>query len=1033
MGNSPMEDFLLAVLGIAVFWLVSKQLNRSSEERNLEELNASLSRFEARLRNLERVVREAAEAPVPQPGEAVAKSVPLSDQIHVVPAPSPTPIPIPKPPPSPEPLRPQPAPASEFPASGFVVRPVLSGMTQPASAAKTAASRIPPAPPPLPAPAATDPVRSLSIEERLGQNWLNKLGITALVLGVAGFLGYKLGTLGPLGKSLVGLAVSLALLGGGLLLERRSKYRIFAGAAIAGGWALTFFVTFALYHVEAMRVLHSQGVDLVLMMIAAAAMVWHSLSYKSQVVTSLAFLLAFVTVGISEVTLFSLVAGAILALALVIITAREYWFKLAIAGVAGVYLNHFLWLHRVLPEGGRPGHAFPAFFASAGLLLFYWLLFRLAYVLRVPRTPQQETFASFAAILNSAGLMSLLKFQSSHPEWAFAALLTLGVAEFVFAFVARPRSRTAFVVLSTIASLLLLAAIPFRFGSATWSLLWLLEAELLFVTGLRLPEKIFRRLGILAGFATLAQLLLIGVTPVFLYRQAQADPSRHLPLTVALLTTAILFWFNGEYSKHRWSSIANEELDRGGLGVTSYLALPAAGLGLWLYVPGDWTIAAWLVVALALAWCADRLASRDLAMQCDLLALSAVVRAGLINLGDKLGTNLGSGLGTNLGSGRSPVLLAGPLSLRDITIVLAGALLYLGMRRKTRAQGFDVDYIPALYSWAATTLLAVLLWSEIPSIVLAVAWAAFGVTLFELGFGLHRRYLLHQGYALLAMSFVRILFVDMVWTEVAPAHSRITTVAPLIVVYFWVYQRATSRSMDSPAEQFAAAAAAWAGTIATGALLLLEVRLEWVAISWALLALVLLLAGWLLQRDLFVAQSLTLLAASAGRALVFNLLAPAPVTADLFQSRLFCAGAVCLAMFLALPIAFQVRRRYVEKGLEPGSLWQQLLRQPEQSFFFVPLVLVTTLLALELRAGVITIGWSALGVLAFLFALLVGERSYRLAGLSLLLLGVGKIVFVDIWHATPTDRYITLIVMGIALLLVSFLYSRYREKILEFL
>jgi uncharacterized membrane protein len=81
----------------------------------------------------------------------------------------------------------------------------------------------------------------------------------------------------------------------------------------------------------------------------------------------------------------------------------------------------------------------------------------------------------------------------------------------------------------------------------------------------------------------------------------------------------------------------------------------------------------------------------------------------------------------------------------------------------------------------------------------------------------------------------------------------------------------------------------------------------------------------------------------------------------------------------------------------------------------------------------ITVTWSALGVGVFLLALLVHERSYRFAGLGLLLLGVGKILFVDIWHLAPTDRYITLIVMGIALLLVSFLYTRYRETILKFL
>jgi hypothetical protein len=82
-------------------------------------------------------------------------------------------------------------------------------------------------------------------------------------------------------------------------------------------------------------------------------MIWHSLLYKSQVVTSLAFLLAFCTVGISHVTVFSLVAGLLLAVGLVYVTSREHWYQLELAGFVSVYLNHFLWLQRVLPEGGQ--------------------------------------------------------------------------------------------------------------------------------------------------------------------------------------------------------------------------------------------------------------------------------------------------------------------------------------------------------------------------------------------------------------------------------------------------------------------------------------------------------------------------------------------------------------------------------------------------------------------------------------------------------------------------------------------------------
>jgi uncharacterized membrane protein len=114
--------------------------------------------------------------------------------------------------------------------------------------------------------------------------------------------------------------------------------------------------------------------------------------------------------------------------------------------------------------------------------------------------------------------------------------------------------------------------------------------------------------------------------------------------------------------------------------------------------------------------------------------------------------------------------------------------------------------------------------------------------------------------------------------------------------------------------------------------------------------------------------------------------------------------------------------------------WLQFtLARPEQLLFFLPLVLVTIMLAHEMRAGMITVAWSALGVSVFLCALWLRERSYRLAGLGLLLLGVGKILVIDIWKLAPSDRYITLIVMGSALLLVSFLYTRYREAILKLL
>jgi hypothetical protein len=1011
-----MEDFVLVVLVLAVLWLFIRTRGRAADRRKLAEHNDLIGRLHQRVLLLEEAARAASPATQQPVAEPIVRGGPFPAAVVATSAEQGVPQLL-------EPLVVAqtvavPVSVSVDAVPQDIVLPMPSAPYETASAAEAAelpteipAAHVPPPPPP--------PKRHVSFEERFGQNWLNKLGIVAVVIGLAGGLGLLLRTIGPAGKSAIGIVLSLAILGGGILLERKQQYRIFARALIGGGWALTFFVTFALYHVDALQVLQSQTVDLVLMLIVAAAMVAHSLKYKSQVVTSLAFLLAFVTVGISHVTMFSLVAGALLAVGLVYVVAREYWFELGLAGLVGVYLNHFLWLHRVLPDGGQLGHPFPEFVSSAALLLFYWLIFRLFYVLRVPKTRRQELVSSFSAILNSVGLMSLLKYQSSHPEWAFYGLLTLGVAEFVFAFVAQRRWRGAFVVLSSIASILLLAAVPFRFSGSHWTLLWLLEAEVLFIAGLRMKEVVFRRLGVIAGFVTTAQLLVTGIAPLIDFRQAHVDTTHHVHLGITLFSAAVLFWFNSEFCTRRWDFIVADEIDRAGLVFTSYMALGVATLALWVFFPGAWTILAWLVAVLVLAWFADRLSSRNLATQADILAAGAILRAATVNL---FVSDHWHGL-----------------SVRAITVALSGVLLYVSMRRKTHAHGIVADYIAPAYSWAAAALIGTLLWYELEPIAVAVAWGVFGLLLFEVGTMLRRGYLRHQGYVLLAASFVRLWFSNLNVGDASHFLSpRLYTILPLIAAYFWVYQRlhAEEQRAEFPVSSFernAGVVAAWFGTVAASALLYFEVRPDWVGIAWALFALGLIALGWWLQRTLFVAQSLVLLLAAAVRELMFHLFSPEPLATAFTSSRVFCVGAACALMLLALPLAFRVRSQLAPQAAAKSDWRRYTLFRPEQPFFFTPLVLIAVLLFIQLHAGMITMGWVVLGLLAFLFALTVGERSYRLAGLSLLMLGVCKIIIYDIWRISLTDRFLTLIVMGAALLLVSFLYSRYKETVLKFL
>jgi hypothetical protein len=966
-----MEDFLIFVLIVAVVWLLFRQ--------------ATLSE---RLRHLEEQASQIRTAPVEMARPAVPEPAPVA------------------------------APAAPKPVFVTTPAPVPLAYTTLKVETPAPAFRMPVMPPkPEPVVPVVEPKPRVSLEERLGANWLNKLGIATLVIGLALFLGIQLRNIGPAGKSAVGMALSLAILVGGVWLERRAKYRVFARALIGGGWALTFFCTFAMYHVAAMQVLHSQAMDLVLMLMVAGAMVAHSLRYHSQVVTSLAFLLAFVTVGISDVTLFSLVAGALLAVALAVIVYREAWFELALAGVAGVYWNHYLWLHRVLPHGGHVGQAFPELLPSAALLLLYWLIFRLVYVLRVPAESDSGSTATaaIAAVVNSTGLLALLKYQSSHPEWAFAGLLALGAAEMVLAFVSRSRkNRTAFVVLSTIAVVELVAAIPFRFSGDNWPLLWIVEAEALFIAGVRLREIAFRRLGMLVATLTASWLLMHGVFVLVLDGGNRAG---HPALTTALMTTAVLLWFNGELAARVWPELRLQpEFDALWLGLLSCLGTASMAAAMWLVVPTAWVVVAWMALSLVMGYGARRLDSARFATQADALAIVALVRLYWVNV--ELSPDA-----------------HGFVWMRALSMALVAAMFYVAAGRRFATYILALPYVAAAYTWAAAAVVATLPYVEVPTPYIGLAWGGFALVLLELGLLRRWEFLRQQAYALFAACFVRMFAANLDLDHVGVAsNSRLYTVLPLVAAYVWVYERIRRTETAKSLDRVVGVAAVWCGLVAAMMLLYVQLPGEDVLPAWAAMALVLMGTAAVLERGVLVAQALSVAVAATLRAVFVNFWLPERsrlwASAGLSVRAVTVAGA-CAILLLALPMAFAYRRRVRGTTVAtPLDLW---LARPEQTFYFLPLALLTVLLAVELRAGMITVGWSALGVVAFLFALAVKERSFRLSGLALLMLSVAKILVMDIWHTSPTDRYITLIVVGAALLLVSFLYSRYKETLLKLL
>ena len=897
---------------------------------------------------------------------------------------------------------------------------------------------IPPEPRPVPPPTLkseepkfsfTERYKSaLNVEEALGTNWLNKLGVGLLVSGVAFFLAFQLKTLGPAGKVLVGYVTSVALLGAGIWFERNHRYQILARAGVGGGWALLFFTTYAMYHVAAAHVLSSQALDLVLMLIVAGAMVWHTLRYRSQVVTGLAFILAFLTVTISHSNVYSLSAGAVLALALVIIVGRMQWFVLELFGILASYLNHYLWLRPIIEPMQRHRHPFPEFAASAGLLSLYWIIFRVSYLLRKPQTARQEHISSVAAVLNTVLLLVLFKYQSTHPEWAFWALLTIGAIETLLAQLPiTRRRRSAVIVLSTLGVILLLAAFPFRYSGNNLSVLWLLEAEALLLIGVWNREVIFRRLGLLASALAAGQMISVNAARVLGMRIDGGDVRSDFPLAMIFGIAAVVFYADAHWIARRWNAMFFHDVDKRLTRYLSYIAALMAIVGLWIAFPEAWTAVAWCAFGLALAFAGRRFAISEFGYQAYAAGAAAVVRVFAINLETTSTTH--------------------HVSIRLLSMGAVALLLY-ATAWLSRGESDDLQVVPYFsdwrlvvrdaYSWMASFLLGLLAWYELRPVGVAVAWAVGGLFLLELGLTSKSRALRLQAYVAFLASFARIFFLNLNASgfpgEVSP---RVYTVVPLVFAYFYAYWRlgeTESEVTRLERKLRAAEICSYLGTIAIAALMRFELEADWVAAAWAALAVVLLAIAWRSGHRVFLHQSLWLAFGVGFRASLHNFYQRSYFPAPFWDSRLVCVGVAIALLFAGLPLSMRLR---VKGDIEAGGVVNRLLhaldRRPEQFFFFIAVGLLTVLLALEMRHGMVTLSWGIEGLAVFLLALWLAERSFRLTGLGLLLLCVGKILIVDVWGLNLRDKFLTLIVLGAALLLVSFLYTKNREALRQYL
>lgn len=661
-----------------------------------------------------------------------------------------------------------------------------------------------------------------AFEEALGTNWLQKLGIVLLVLGVASFGIYELAALGTFGKVLVSFLTAGVLLVSGIFLEKRERYQVLGRTGIGGGWALFFFTTYAMYHVESMRVLNSMVLDSALMLLVAGAMAAHTLRYRSQLVTGLAFLLGYSTVAMSQDTVYSLSAGVILAIGLVAIVLKMRWYELEVFGILSSYLNHFYWLYRILGIQGAHGRTFPEYGASTALLFFYWLVFRISHVWRSPNTELEEHVSTTAAILNSTLLLATMRFQSVHPELAYIALLVIGALELAFGQLVK-RRREAFVALTVMGAALLLAAAPAHFAGPgnDVAILWLVGAEVFLIVGLIVKEVVFRRIGLVAGLLVAGWLVYSDFRSLITERLSKEVPLLWAGVLFGLC--AAVFYVNVLGIGRKWSKFFEASPDRELLLSHSYLGALAAASGAWAYFTHDWTAVVFAGLMVLLAGLGRRVEPPHLQLQYLFFGVLTAWRAFAFNL------HLGSPEGVHV-------------MMRLLTLPLLAAAFYgtakLAALRDTAKQGIW----RGLFALAGTVTLALLIWLESPELWRPVAFIVFSIALAEAGRALKYPALAWHTHVVCVLAVVTTLTADSQnlhrW-HTLPVHAL--SGLAVIAGFYWLAWRGT-KDADRHLPMTRAAYTWAAGALMLWALFEL-LRAPWIAVGWVVFAVLLALAA----------------------------------------------------------------------------------------------------------------------------------------------------------------------------------------------
>jgi hypothetical protein len=335
--------------------------------------------------------------------------------------------------------------------------------------------------------------------------------------------------------------------------------------------------------------------------------------------------------------------------------------------------------------------------------------------------------------------------------------------------------------------------------------------------------------------------------------------------------------------------------------------------------------------------------------------------------------------------GRFPV----PANMHIVVLVFAGGFLWLHMTRWLLLER-DGHYF-------------------------TLAWSVLGPVFFAIGLWLRERTYFALGLGCLAAALFRVVLHD-VWQP----ELFVMNLLPMFAVL--ALQRVARKHPDGAAVPDTAHMAA----IAVSGLSLWLFLTRWLlptdhgnylTLAWSVLGPVFFVAGLVLRERTYFVLGLGCLGAALLRSAMH----------DAWQAEILLFNLLPMLLVLLLQ---RVARRHPDGAALPDTVHMTAILAAGLSLW-----LFLSRWVVQASGGKIflTASWAALALLVFATGFALRERTYRWLGLGVLAGALGRVVFLDVWQLALVYRVLAFMALGVALIVLGYVYNRWQDKIREWL